>query len=145
MAAYGVKFGEKHSITDFGLLLNERPKFIPPEPKTNYLDVPGCDGGIDATEVFGEVKYGWAKLEFKFLTIRSRKKWNELYFDLINYLHGKKMKIILDEDPDHYYIGRLKINDWESSEKYSVIAIEAKIDPFKYDTSGGSGGSGGSG
>ena len=43
------------------------------------------------------------------------------------------MKIILDEDPGFYYIGRVSVNEWKSSEKYSTIVVDAEVDPYKYE------------
>lgn len=133
MAAYGVTFGEKHSIRDWGLLLAERPVISPPEPKTIYLDVAGSDGGIDATEVLGDVKYDWRSIQCTFSNLRSRKTWSSLYSSILDYLHGQQMKIILDEDPGYYYWGRVCVNEWKSEEKYSTIVIEGKVDPYKYE------------
>jgi hypothetical protein len=42
------------------------------------------------------------------------------------------MKIILDEDPSYYYIGRVTVNEWESDKRTSVITITADVDPYKY-------------
>lgn len=134
MAAYGVTFGEKHSLRDWKLLLNERPKITPPEPKTNYIDVAGSDCGIDATEsLTGDVKYDWAEIEFTFLTIKNRMQWSALYSEIMNSIHGKQMKIILDEDPAYFYFGRVTVNEWSSDEKHSTIVINAKVKPYKYD------------
>lgn len=134
MAVYGVKFGGKHSFNDWSLLLNERPKISPPEPKTDYVDIPGGDGSLDFTEsLFGDVKYKTRILEFTFITLKARKQWTELYSDILDYLHGQRMKIIFDEDPDFYYIGRVSVNEWKSSKAYSTIVINAEVDPYKYE------------
>lgn len=134
MTAYGVTFGEKHSLRDWGLLLNGRPEIGAPEPKTNYIDIPGSDAGIDGTEALtGDIEYDWRQISFIFLTTRSRKKWSTLYSDIMNYLHGKRMKIILDEDLGYYYMGRLTVNQWKSEERYSTIAIDGKVEPYKYE------------
>lgn len=131
---YGVTFGDKHSFRDWKLLLNERPKISPPAVKTNYIDIPGGDGHIDATEALtGDVKYETRTIECTFVTIQARKKWPTLYSDILDYLHGQQMKIILDEDPDFYYIGRVSVNEWKSSEKYSTIVIDGEVEPYKYE------------
>ena len=134
---YGVTFGVKHSFNDWKLLLNERPKISPPVPKTNYFEIPGGDGYLDFTEsLTGEVKYEARDMEFTFVTLKARKRWPDLYSEILDYLHGKEMKIILDENPDYYYIGRVSVNEWKSSEKYSTIVINAKVDPYKYELFG---------
>lgn len=131
---YGVTFGEKHSFNDWRLLLSERPNISPPEVKTDYIDIPGGDGSLDFTEsLSGDVKYKTRLLECTFVTLKTRKKWTDLYSEIMDCLHGQKMKIILDEDPGFYYIGRVSVNEWKSSEKYSTIVVDAEVDPYKYE------------
>lgn len=131
---YGVLFGEKHSYKDWQLLLNSRPEVSPPLPKVNYIDIPGGDGSLDLTEALtGDVQYQTRKLEFTFITLKARRKWHSLYSEVQGCLHGQRMKIILDEDPAFYYIGRVSVDEWKSSEKYSTIVVSAEVDPYKYE------------
>ena len=129
---YGVSFGRKHSFRDWKLLLNERPEITPPSPKTIYIDIPGGDGRLDLTEsLSGDVKYETRSMEFIFITTAARKKWPVLYSEILDYLHGQEMMIILDEDTEHYYFGRVFVNEWKSSEKYSTIVVDAEVEPYK--------------
>jgi predicted phage tail component-like protein len=129
----GVKFGDKHSYTDFGLILKERPNTNMPRPKTQYVDIPGTDGSIDMTNAFGTVKYEDRNLQFKFKVIGDRENWYTRHSELANYLHGQQMKIIIDEDNKYYYLGRPQVNEWASSGNTSTIVIDAQCEPFKYD------------
>lgn len=131
---YGVTFGDKHSYKDWKLLLGSRPEVSPPLPKFNYIDIPGGDGILDLTEALtGDIQYQTRKLEFTFLTLKARRKWHSLYSELQGCLHGERMKVILDEDPAFYYIGRVKVDKWKSSEKFSTIVVSAEVDPYKYE------------
>ena len=133
---YGVLFGDKHSHRDWQLLLNSRPEISSPVPKTNYIDIPGGDGILDLTEsLTGDVQYKTRTMGFTFTTLKARRKWSSLYSDIQGYLHGQRMKIILDEDPAFYYIGRVSVDEWKSSEKYSTIAVSAEVEPYKYERS----------
>ncbi len=133
---YGVLFGDKHSHRDWQLLLNSRPEISSPVPKTNYIDIPGGDGILDMTEsLTGDVQYKTRTMGFTFTTLKARRKWFSLYSDILGYLHGQRMKIILDEDPAFYYIGRVSVDEWKSSEKYSTIAVSAEVEPYKYERS----------
>lgn len=134
---YGVAFGDRHSLRDWQLLLSRRPEISPPSPKTNYIDIPGGDGSLDLTEsLTGDVQYQTRMIKFTFATIKPRRQWADLYSDIQDCIHGQQMKIILDEAPDYYYIGRVTVNQWESSEKYSTIAVDAEVDPYKYELAG---------
>ena len=131
---FGVTFGDKHSYRDWKLIPKSRPVISPPAPKTNYISVPEADGSLDLTEgLSGEVKFEDRTITFEFVVIEARKRWSRIYSDIMNYLHGKRMKIVLDEDPKYYYLGRLQVNEWESDKKTSTITITGPVEPYKYD------------
>lgn len=133
----GILFGNKHSYDDWGLILKSRPVISPPEPKTNYIDIPEADGQLDLTEsLSGEVRFNNRDITFEFNVIDARQRWSSLYSEIANYLHGQKLKIIFDEDPYYYYMGRFKIDEWESDKRTSVLTITGSCDPYKYDIIG---------
>lgn len=55
-----------------------------------------------------------------------------LYSVVQNALHGKKMQVILDDDPANYYFGRVTINEWKSNKRIGEIVIEVDAEPYKY-------------
>lgn len=129
---YGVTFGEKHSYKDWGLITKSRPVISPPSPKTIYIDIPASDGIIDLTEsLTGDIKFENRTITCEFNVIEARKRWSTLYSDILDYLHGQRMKVIFDEDPNYYYIGRCKINEWKSDKKTSTLVIEGTVEPYK--------------
>lgn len=128
----GVYFGDKHSYRDWGLLLKSRPIISPPSPKTVYVDIPGSDGIIDLTEsLTGDVKFNNRPIKFEFIVIDARNRWSNIYSEIMDFLHGQQLKIILDEDPTYYYIGRVQVNEWKSDKVYSTITIEGNVEPYK--------------
>lgn len=130
----GVTFGEKHSLRDWGLLLKSRPVISPPEAKTIYIDVAGADGSLDLTEALtGDVKYKNRKVSFEFIVLDARNRWSNIYSEIMDYLHGQQMKIVLDEDSSYYYVGRLNVDEWNSNKVTSTIKISGIVDPYKYE------------
>lgn len=128
----GVLFGEKHSYDDWGLTLKKRPEISPPSPKTVYVDVPGSDGVIDLTDsLTGYTNYNNRTMKCTFNVTAARNRWSNIYSEIMGYLQGKKLKVILDEDPSHYYIGRFQVNNWESNKATSTIIIEGNVEPYK--------------
>ena len=128
----GVKFGNKNSLTDWGIYLKNRPSISPPEPKTSYIEIAGRDGDIDATEsLTGYVNYHDRTIEMEFTIIDPREFWSEKYSEIMDYMHGKSMRIIMDEAPDYYYEGRITVGTWDSERKKSTLPISAKVYPFK--------------
>lgn len=123
----------KHSYTDWGLILKKRPVIDPPEPKTVYIDIPSSDGSLDMTEsLTGFVAYKDRKITMEFNVISARSGWSSLYTTIMGFVHGKKLRIVFDEDPNYYYQGRVEVDSWKSDKRTSTIIITAKVDPYKY-------------
>lgn len=122
-----------HSFRDWGLILKSRPVISSPDPKYVFVDIPVSDSRVDLTEsLTGDVHYYNRKITFEFNVLDARNKWTTVYSQIMNHLHGKQIRILLDEDPAYYYEGRVNINEWKSDKKTSVLTIEADVDPYKY-------------
>lgn len=129
----GITFGNLHSYDDFNLILLSKT-ITAPTPKTSIIDIPGSDGQIDLTDYFGEVFYTNRVLTFEFATKVPQRDYLRLFSDIQNQLHGKVMKIVLDEDLDYYYYGRIIVNEWKSNKRIGLITIEVDAEPYKYKT-----------
>lgn len=130
----GVTFGNKHSYWDWGLMLKSPPKISSPEPKTHYVDIPGTHGAMDLTEALtGKVQYHNRKIEFEFIdAMADREDWSAIYSDILSELHGQMKEISLDDDPTHYYKGRVTVGDPERvNEKAVTLKMTAEVEPFK--------------
>lgn len=128
----GVKLGEKHSYTDFGLFLASRPDISTPKVQTSYVQIPGADGSLDMTEsLTGTVNYNDRTIKMTFKVIDARSRWSAVYSELQDYLHGQKMKIIFDDDPEFYYEGRLNVDSWKSEKRTATIVISGTVAPYK--------------
>ena len=133
----GVTFGSKHSYRDWGLILKSRPVISPPSPKTVYVDIPASNGIIDLTEsLTGDVKFANRTITCEFNVIDVRKKWSNIYSDVLDFLHGQMTTIILDEDPDYIYKGRVQVNEWKSNKRTATIVIEGNVEPYKLEKFG---------
>lgn len=131
----GVLFGEKHSYKDWGLYLSLRPDISPPKPKTVYINIPEADGQIDLSEsLTGDIAYDNRTITFTFLVVGGREEWFEKYSEIMDYLHGRKMKVVLDEDPVYYYEGRLEVSKWDSDQLASKIVIIGNVQPYKMES-----------
>ena len=100
----GITFGGFHSYRDFSLILAQKT-IGTPSPKTEVIDIPGGDGVLDLTEFFGEIKYNNRNLSFEFSSVVIPEDFMSLFSMVQNALHGKKMKITLDDDPGWFYMG----------------------------------------
>lgn len=131
----GVTFDDRiHTERDWGLKLLS--VYIPmPDPKTQILDIPGGDGSIDLTEINGRPAYNdrdGVELAFDFMD-GSYENWFLKYSQFAAEVHGRKVKMVLDDDPDHYYMVRLKLDGKKSNPVYGQITFSGTAEPFKYD------------
>lgn len=127
-----VFFDNYDSFTDFNLILSSKTIEVP-EPKTSEVDIDGMDGVLDLTDYFGEVAYKNRKLTLEFSTVDVQASDFINHFSNIqNAIHGRKMTIILSEDPTFYYIGRVSVNEWKSDKNIGKIVIECDCEPYKY-------------
>lgn len=131
----GVTFDDRiHTERDWGLKLLS--VYIPmPDPKTQILDIPGGDGSIDLTEINGRPAYNdrdGVELVFDLMD-GSYESWFLKYSQFAAEVHGRKVKMVLDDDPDHYYMVRLKLDGKKSNPVYGQITFSGTAEPFKYD------------
>ena len=127
----GVIFDGLHSYYEWGLILTEK-ELKSPDIKTHTVEIEGSNGVLDFTDFFGAVKYENRQLSFKFIkTNIVPDGFLSLYSLVQDTLHGKKMQVILDDDPAYFYYGRVSINEWKSNKGIGEIVIEVDAEPFK--------------
>lgn len=127
----GVKFGDKHSVTDWDLIMISK-SIGDAEPKEKEVDIAGSNGKLDLTEWTGEVLYNNRTLTFNFDIYDSPSNWWTLKRQITNYLHGKKLRITLDQDNNYYYYGRCKVTNFSNETTVAHITIECDCEPFIY-------------
>lgn len=129
--ANGVTFGDLHSWGDFRLIL--KPKEIgSPAVKVRKIEVEGADSDIDYTDFFGEPKFENVTHTFDFSTIVPQREYTTLFSKIKNALHGKKVWIILDDDPSFYYWGRCSVSSFVTRKGFGEVSIECDCEPYKY-------------
>ena len=130
----GIMFGNYHSWNDFQLILASKA-IGTPSPKTEVINIPGGDGVLDLTEFFGETKYSNRNLSFEFSSMVTPSDFMSLFSRVQNALHGKKMKVILDDDPGWYYIGRISVSEWKAEKNIGKLTVDCDCEPYKYQIS----------
>ena len=137
---HSITFGNKNTWTDWHLVPSSRPVINPPKPKVQYVDIPGADGSIDLTEsLAGRPVYSDREGSLDFIVLNDfnvdnyNYNWIDVYTDIMRYLHGRRMKMVLEDDPNYYYEGRFEVNSWKSDANNSTIAIDYHLSPYKYE------------
>ena len=137
---HSVNFGSKNTWDDWHLVPTSRPRIEPPSVKTNYLDISGGDGVLDMTDLLtNRIYYNRRSGSWTFIVVNDGQipyngtftTWAELYSEIMAYLHGKSMRVILDDDPNYFYEGRFSVSEWNSAKGNSTITINYSLSPYK--------------
>ncbi len=122
---HGAVFGSKHSREDYNAVMNYA-RITPPSIKENYVDIAGGNSSIDLTEAVGGVVFEDGKISFKFTLFHKEDKDR-----MKNDLHGKKLKITLEREPDFYYEGRLSFTGESMLGTLCELNLDARVKPYK--------------
>ena len=124
---YGAVFGDRYSREDYGAVMNYA-RVTPPAVKEVYVDIDGGDSAIDLTEAVGGVAYEDARIEFKF-TLFSAERAEQMKNDL----HGKRLEIVLEREPEYCYEGRVSCTKVERDGRLYEACFTARVQPYKYE------------
>lgn len=128
------KLGNFNTYDDFNLIRNSK-SIGNPQVKKKTLEVEGADGVLDYTDFFGEPKYNNRPIVLNYQLFTSPSNFVNLHSEISNALNGKEVRIVLYDDPDFYYIGRLDVSDLKESKGQAFITITCDCQPYKYKAS----------
>lgn len=132
---YGITFDDKyHTYKDWGLRLLSIN--IPSAPvKESLINIPGRNGSIDLTDFNGGPFYSDRDgIEIVFdLLDGSFSAWLTIVELISSVINGKKLKMVIDDEINRYYIVRLNVNTQKSDPIMSQITLTGKAEPFKND------------
>lgn len=106
-----------------------------PEPELTRVKVPGKSGKLDLSRVMtGYTTYGDREnVSFRF---RKSCNWDEyevIKSELAEMVHGKKVKVVLDNDLSFYYVCELELHPSKESNTYAIFEFKGTAEPFKYE------------
>lgn len=127
-------FGNYNTWNDWGLILTGKTDLEPPVVKTNYVAIEGMSGSLDLTEsLSGEPTYEDRSFSASFCACDSSdEERHALISTITSAIHGRKMKIMEPDDPNHYLYGRVAVRDVNHTVSYSDFAVEMRCDPWRY-------------
>jgi hypothetical protein len=147
---HSITIGEKNTWDNWHLIPTSRPFVALPTVNEKIVEIPGRNGVIDLTSfltgspTYGNRKGSWEfyivnpyflYADKRFITNASNWRSSEAaYHSIASYCHGKVRSIVLEDDPDHSYSGRLKVSLTPDA-KYSKITISYDLDPYRTKTS----------
>ena len=127
--------GGCHSFEDWGIV-PKQPLHVPAAKDATpsvtirgavnetTLRLTGLTGG---DPVFATIKDSW---EFM---VRRQHHWVILRDKIVNYLQGKEIRVVLDDDRAHFYRGSVSVNDFAPTEGRSKLTLDYEFEPYKYE------------
>lgn len=96
---HSITFGEKNTWDDWHLIPTSRPVFNPPPTETHMIKIPGANGVLDLSEsLTGYPIYENRTGSIEFIVENGHERWDIAYSDIMDYIHGKQMRAILEDD-----------------------------------------------
>lgn len=133
---------DKNTWESWHLIPGSRPTLPLPKQKTKIIDgIPNTNGQMDLS--LKEVPYPLFEnregtFSFIYNPIYSYaygdyKDWVTLKTEISEFLHGRELRMILEDDPGYYWQGRFSLESWESNNdgSGSTVTIGYSVYPYK--------------
>lgn len=129
----GVSFDAYHTRRDFGLRWLDMD-ITGARAKTAMIEIPGRRTPIDASEAaYGGLTYSNRKITLKFVRPHTPPYAFQPYDSKIeNFISGQRMKVILDTEPDCYWIGRASVQSEINAGAYGIMSVTVTIEAEPY-------------
>ena len=122
----------RNTWDDWQLIPTAKPTFPMPEPQYKYVEIPGMDGSYDiSTYLTDTIKYNDRQATFSFRAVDTADDWDMRCLEIGKFLHGQKMKIILEDDPLYYYEGRVTFSEKKSEGQFPTVSFACRVAPYK--------------
>lgn len=147
---------KRNTWDDWHMVPTSRPTIPFAEVNTNYVEVPGSNGSLDLSEALtGYPTYKDREGSFEFILMNTNLNssagesigysgvtdgaFSKTLDYIANFLHGRKLKMLLEDYPGQMYVGRFTISDPKSNDAYVSLTINYHLEPLslyvKYDKS----------
>ena len=110
-------------------------KFSDPTHEQNLVKIPGSSVTLDLSDALsdGEPAYNTRTLTATFETSEGdRLERKTRITEMVNRLDGRRMDIILPDDPDRYITGRVSVQVGYNDPAHASVSITAVCDPWRY-------------
>lgn len=129
---HSITIGDKNTWDDWHLIPTSRPVVNPPPVKKSSIDIPGGDGSLNMSSFLaGRPLYRNRTGSWEFYAENGFRDWSQLFSEIMQHLHGRTMRAVLEDDPAYYYEGEFAVNAWKSNKDRSSITIDYDLYPYK--------------
>lgn len=151
-----------HTWKDWDLVPLSAPFVAPAAPKESSIEIPGANGTIDTSNdltgwpLYSNRTGSWAFYCAEYFSYEDLldssdqaildnydnpilasvpMSWSDKYTQIANAIHGKYVAVVLDDDPDYFWYGRVKITQWANSNDDKTpngFSLDYDLYPFKF-------------
>lgn len=123
-----------HTLDDWQLALGNNNYIGEPEMETTYIQIPGRNGLIDASEaITGRRVFKKRPLAFELGGKNPRLNWDGIISKMRNEIHGRVCRITLDNDRAYYWRGRVFLEDFDRFRELGTFTLSVpNAEPYKY-------------
>lgn len=123
-----------NTYSDYGLVITNNDVVGTPKVDTYYVLPPGSSSVIDLSEyITGAPHYQQRTLTFNFTYEMEGDTYLEFFSDFLYQFHGKRIRIVLDNDPSWCYEGRAIVGDIQRKLSICSFTMTVDCDPYKYE------------
>lgn len=123
----------KNTWTEWHLVPTSKLVVAEAGVSTNFIEIPGRGDPIDFTEYLtGKPVYGPRSGSWEFAIDNYHEHWEAIRLRIVNFIHGKRLRVILTDIPTRYYEGRFTVNNLEPGEDFSHVTINYVLDVYSY-------------
>lgn len=127
----GITYGSFHTFRDLGLYMANHA-ISEPVPRRRTVTILGRHGKLDISKALtGDIQYENRTITANFVLLADRSTWKAIEEEVYEKIHGKELRIILDDDPNFYYLGFVEVTKWEPGHTSVSVTITADIEPHK--------------
>ena len=121
---------ERNTWTNWHLIPTEKPVIPMPDYDKNIVEIPGMNGSLDlSTYLTGSPVYRdrQGSITFKYVGENFDSDMNTI----AQFIHGRKLKLYLTDDPDYYYEGSMSLSSKKADAGYPIVTISYRVGPYK--------------
>ena len=102
-----------NTFSDWHIVPMGRPWIAPPQQKLQVVDIPGINGVLDYSNSLTKYPvFGNRTGTIKFAVLNGVTDWVTAYTKILRFLQGVNVKMIMEDDPEYFYEGRVYVDEW---------------------------------
>lgn len=123
-----------NTFRDWHIVPLGRPTISPPQQKLSVIDIPGANGVMDLSNSLTKYPvFNNRQGSMTFAVDYDKTDWLTAYTKILRFLQGVNVRMILEDDVEYFYEGRVFVEDFNSRNDgtWSEITLGYDLQPYK--------------